>query len=181
MVNLPIFWWNSDKEEIKSEVQEQATEFKLPPYLAFIVNGLYYVGSYPVAFVCKTYSVICFVINIPSLTYAWLKYLTYELPLNFLEKSVKFAKEVPDNIEFSKNFTDEDFEVCFMEFDKDGSGSIQKDEIFDLCKKLMSPDPCLGEYHFPEFSLFDINEYLVRLANQTSTYGIRFNIWLTQE
>ena len=97
------------------------------------------------------------------------------------QQTKQFAKEVPDNIEFSKNFTDEDFEVCFMEFDKDGSGSIQKDEIFDLCKKLMSPDPCLGEYHFPEFSLFDIDEYLVRLANQTSTYGIRFNIWLTQE
>jgi len=88
----------SDKEEIKSEVQEQATEFKLPPYLAFIVNGLYYIGSYPVAFVCKTYSVICFVINLPSLTYSWLKYLTYELPLNFLEKSVKFAKEVPAKV-----------------------------------------------------------------------------------
>ena len=97
------------------------------------------------------------------------------------QQTKQFAKEVPDNIEFSKNFTDEDFEVCFMEFDKDGSGSIQKDEIFDLCKKLMSPDPCLGEYHFPEFSLFDINEYVVRLANQTSTYGIRFDIWLTQE
>ena len=62
------------------------------------MNGLYYIGSYPVAFVCKTYSVICFVINLPSLTYAWLKYLTYELPLNFLEKSVKFAKEVPVKI-----------------------------------------------------------------------------------
>ena len=85
---------SSDKEE---ETESKA-EVQLPPYLAFIVNGLYYIVSYPVAFVCKTYSVICFVISLPSLTYAWLKYLTYELPLNFLEKSVKFAKEVPAKV-----------------------------------------------------------------------------------
>ena len=66
--------------------------------MAFIVNGLYYIGSYPVAFVCKTYSVICFVINLPALTYAWLKYLTYELPLDCAEKSVKFTKEVPAKV-----------------------------------------------------------------------------------
>ena len=50
------------------------------------------------AFVCKTYSVICFVISLPALTYAWLKYLTYELPLDCAEKSVKFAKEVPAKV-----------------------------------------------------------------------------------
>ena len=71
---------------------------KLPDYLALIVSGLYYLGHYPVAFVCKIYYWICFIISLPSLTYAWLKYLTYELPLDFLEKSVRFAKEVPAKV-----------------------------------------------------------------------------------
>ena len=41
---------------------------------------------------------ICFIISLPALTYSWLKYLTYELPIDCLEKSVKFAKEVPAKI-----------------------------------------------------------------------------------
>jgi len=92
---------DSSPPETKKQVEEAEPRSelkKLPPYLAFIVNGLYYIGSYPVAFVCKTYSVICFVISLPALTYAWLKYLTYELPLDCAEKSVKFAKEVPAKV-----------------------------------------------------------------------------------
>jgi len=92
---------DSSSTERKKQVEEAESPSeikKLPPYLAFIVNGLYYIGSYPVAFVCKTYSVICFVISLPALTYAWLKYLTYELPLDCAEKSVKFAKEVPAKV-----------------------------------------------------------------------------------
>jgi len=92
---------DSSSPETKKQVEEaepRSEKKKLPPYLAFIVNGLYYIGCYPVAFVCKTYSVICFVFSLPALTYAWLKYLTYELPLDCAEKSVKFAKEVPAKV-----------------------------------------------------------------------------------
>ena len=40
--------------------------------------------------------------------------------------------EINDNNEFS----DEDFNACFAEFDKDGSGTIEKDEMAIFIKKV---------------------------------------------
>ena len=37
-----------------------------------------------------------------------------------------------DSVEFSE----EDFEACFSEFDKDGSGTIEKDEMAIFIKKV---------------------------------------------
>ena len=62
-------------------------------------------------------------------------------------------------------FSDEKFDACFMEFDQKESGFIEKDEMIDFSIKLMCPDSDLGEDHFPEFSLLDTTEYVVRLAN----------------
>ena len=44
-------------------------------------------------------------------------------------------------------------------------GLIAEKDMFAFCKKLMPIDSDLGEDHFPEFSLIDTTEYLVRLAN----------------
>ena len=33
-------------------------------------------------------------------------------------------------------FSDEDFEACFKEFDKDGNGTIEKDEMAVFIKKV---------------------------------------------
>ncbi len=35
-----------------------------------------------------------------------------------------------------EEFSDEDFEACFKEFDKDGSGTIEKDEMAIFIKKV---------------------------------------------
>ena len=35
-----------------------------------------------------------------------------------------------------EEFVDEDFEALFKEFDKDGSGTIEKDEMADFIKKV---------------------------------------------
>ena len=34
------------------------------------------------------------------------------------------------------DFSDEDFEACFKEFDKDGNGTIEKDEMAVFIKKV---------------------------------------------
>ena len=35
-----------------------------------------------------------------------------------------------------EEFSDEDFEACFKEFDKDGNGTIEKDEMAVFIKKV---------------------------------------------
>ena len=40
------------------------------------------------------------------------------------------------NSESENDFSDEDFEACFKEFDKDGNGTIEKDEMAVFIKKV---------------------------------------------
>ena len=81
------------------------------------------------------------------------------------QQTKDFVNEILPEISGGKMFSDEKFDACFMEFDQEESGFIEKDKMTDFSIKLMCPDSDLGEDHFPEFSLLDTTEYVVRLAN----------------
>ena len=44
----------------------------------------------------------------------------------------------------SGEFSEEDFEACFKEFDKDGSGTIEKHEMAIFIKKVAGLDDGFG-------------------------------------
>jgi len=52
------------------------------------------------------------------------------------EEAKTFVSSTLKDIGDSENFTEADYDACFKEFDLDGSGTIEKDEMAKFIKKM---------------------------------------------
>jgi len=65
----------------------------------------------------------------------WKEYNTNKSGSLNKEQTRKFVMDTLSDMQDGNEFTEADFEECFKEFDKDGSGSIDKDEMVFFIKK----------------------------------------------
>lgn len=65
----------------------------------------------------------------------WKEYNTDKSGCLSKEQTRKFVMDTLSDMLDGNEFTEADFEACFKEFDKDGSGSIDKDEMVLFIKK----------------------------------------------
>jgi len=52
------------------------------------------------------------------------------------DQTRKFVMETLSSMKDDESFTEADFEACFKEFDLDGSGTIEKEEMVTFIKKV---------------------------------------------
>ena len=52
------------------------------------------------------------------------------------DETRSFVKKTLEEFTNSDEFCEEDFKQCFKEFDKDGSGTIEKDEMAEFIKNV---------------------------------------------
>jgi Ca2+-binding EF-hand superfamily protein len=52
------------------------------------------------------------------------------------DETRKFVMETLTSMKDDEGFTEADFEACFKEFDLDGSGTIEKEEMVTFIKKV---------------------------------------------
>ena len=75
-----------------------------------------------------------------------------------------------------EEFSDEDFDACFKEFDKDGSGTIEKDEMAVFIKKVaglwvsISLSENEGKYDFKACCSTQLSS---TISNLTDSRGLR--------
>ena len=54
-----------------------------------------------------------------------------------IEETKNFVKYIFGNLESTDDFTDEQFGKIFANFDKDGSGTVEKNEMIELVKQFL--------------------------------------------